>query len=115
MTRRRAKPTVQRHVFSVPEILEWADAHHARTGEWPTKKTGLIIGVLAENWRKVDNGLRWGYRGLPGGSSLAQILAEQRNVRNCAKLPAFRRQQILHWVDSHRKRTGAWPTAESGS
>src|SRR5665213_1127126 len=114
MSRPRAKPKVLRHVYSVPEILEWADAHHARTGAWPIYRSGLVLGVLAENWRKVDNALRWGYRGLPGGSSLAQLLAEKRNVRNGAKLPPFRLEQILLWVDNHYKRMGIWPIAESG-
>jgi hypothetical protein len=114
MSRPSATPKARRHLFSVLEILEWADAHHARTGAWPMSESGLITDVLAEKWRNVDSGLRLGLRGLPGGSSLAQLLAEQRNVRNCGALPVLRRKEILICADAHHKRTGAWPTSESG-
>jgi hypothetical protein len=30
-----------------------------------------------EKWRNIDNALRYGLRGLPGGSSLAKLLAEK--------------------------------------
>jgi hypothetical protein len=44
--------------------------------------SGVIKDDLAETWRRVDNGLRYGLRGLPGGSSLARLLDEKRGVRN---------------------------------
>ncbi len=109
-----AKRKSTRRLFSLPEILEWADAHHARKGAWPQIYSGPITELLSGNWRSVDNALRMGLRSLPGGSSLAQLLAEKRNVRNSGGLPALNPKQILVWADAHHARTGAWPTSESG-
>src|SRR5437764_1286171 len=100
--------------LSVEEILAWADAHHQRTGSWPTSESGPVAGSLDQTWRAVDNALRYGLRGLPGGSSLARLLADQRGVRNLGRLPPLTHKQILAWVDAHRQRTGNWPTAECG-
>jgi hypothetical protein len=99
----------------VDQILEWADAHHGRTGRWPVTASGPVrAGPLGLTWRKVDNALRLGLRGLDGGSSLARLLAEYRNVRNLHQLPRLNEAQVLAWADAHRKRTGSWPTAKSG-
>src|SRR5665213_2959303 len=114
MPRPRAKRKSPRRMFSIPEILEWADAHHARTGAWPQIYSGPITELLSGNWRSVDNALRMGLRSLPDGSSLAQLLAAKRNVRNVGALPTMTPQQVLVWADRHRERTGAWPTSESG-
>jgi hypothetical protein len=40
-----------------------------------------------ETWQAIENALRLGNRGIPGGSSLAQVLAQYRGVRNKARLP----------------------------
>src|SRR5438105_11379863 len=109
--RRRQRPPE----LSIAEILAWADAHHARAGSWPTCTSGPVRdGPLGENWRKIDNALRLGLRGLPGGSSLAQLLAAERGVRNRKGLPPFTEEQILRWADAHYARTGSWPGQDSG-
>jgi hypothetical protein len=51
---------------------------------------------------------------LPGGSSLPQVLAQKRGVRNHLALPPFRIKEILAWARTHRRQTGAWPTPKSG-
>src|SRR5437660_1151812 len=90
--------------------LAWADAHHARTGAWPKKSTGVVRdGPLGENWRKVDNALRYGLRELPGRSSLPQLLDRERGVRNKQDLPALSEDQILGWAQAHHQRHGSWP------
>jgi hypothetical protein len=104
----------ERPQFAVDRILEWADAFHARTGRWPTPLSGPINDTLEDNWRKVDDALRYGLRGLEGGSSLARLLAEQRGVRNLKQLPPITPRQILAWADAHHGRTGSWPTSTSG-
>lgn len=96
------------------QILAWADAHQARTGSWPTADAGTIPDSGGEKWLSVDNALRLGLRGLPGGSSLAQLLAQQRGVRNRKGLPPLTEEAILAWADAHRARTGGWPHARSG-
>jgi hypothetical protein len=112
-TRRRLKGS--RPELTVDQVLDWSDAHHRRTGRWPVTASGPVrAGPLGVTWRKVDNALRLGLRGLPGGSSLARLLAEHRNVRNLHQLPRLRQEQVLAWVDAHHKRTSSWPTAKSG-
>src|SRR5262249_8348275 len=71
-------------------------------------------GTRFETWLGVDRALRDGLRGLPGASSLAQLLAQAQGARNLHDLPPLPREQILLWADEHRQRTGAWPTARSG-
>jgi hypothetical protein len=110
--RRRRRSRLQ---ITAAQILAWADAHHRRTGRWPIAASGAVTaGPLGLTWRALDNALRLGLRGLEGGSSLALLLAEHRHVRNPHQLPRLSLQQILALADAHQKRTGAWPTAQSG-
>lgn len=101
--------------LTVVQILDWADAHHARTGQWPNVDSGEVYDAPAEKWRGLDMDLRRGFRGLPGGSSLAQLLARERDVRNIKGLPDLLLPRILAWADTHHARTGRWPTRQSGS
>jgi superfamily II DNA or RNA helicase len=100
--------------LTIESILEWANAEYERSGTWPTKSTGSVIGVPNETWAKVDSALIGGGRGLPGGSSLAKLLAEKRGVRNRKGLPSLTHEIILAWADAHYKRTGEWPERDSG-
>jgi len=94
--------------FTVKQILAWADAHHARTEEWPTSTSGVVDDAPGETWRAIDSALRDGYRGLPGGSSLSQLLVEYGRSRNLTV------EQILAWADAHHKRKKKWPTVNTG-
>ncbi len=96
------------------QILRWADLHHERTGTWPQKKSGTIPNSSRENWSAIDTALRVGVRGLPGGSSLARLLAHSRGVRNRKQLPPLRPEEILAWADAHLQRMARWPIATSG-
>ncbi len=96
------------------KILEWADAYHRRTGNWPQLKSGAIPEAPGETWSRVNGALTYGVRGQPGGSSLAQLLAAERAVRNLQDLPPLTVKQILAWADGHHRRTGQWPTRLSG-
>ncbi len=100
--------------LSEAQILAWADAFHARYHRWPKKDDGRIADNLNEKWLNVDMALRLGLRGLPGGSSLARLLALRRGVRNHMALPPLSREQILTWADAYRRRTGCWPDRNSG-
>ena len=101
--------------LSVPKILRWADAHYRRSGRWPGQDSGPIAGgVPDETWRGIDGALFQGLRGLPGGSSIAKILASHRGVRNPSMLPPLTTSQILAWADAHHARTGTWPRVLSG-
>jgi hypothetical protein len=114
MSHRRRGPRPRRPELTVARVLAWADAYHRRRGRWPQKHSGPVAGGGGETWRRIDDALAGGYRGLPGGSSLAQLLAQHRGLRNPGRLPRLTQRQVLAWADAHRRRTGAWPNYASG-
>lgn len=111
---RRTSPRQEAPLLEISQIVAWADAHHARTGEWPRRDSGVIAEAPRETWIKVDAALRLGLRGLPAGWSLARLLTHYRGVRNRKALPPYTEPQILAWADAHHRRTGRWPTAHEG-
>ena len=101
--------------LTVEQILGWADAHRARTGSWPTVKSGPIPGTAGETWSAIGQALIVGGRGLPGPTSLARVLARWRGARNHMDVPKLSARQILAWADAHHATTGKWPTRTSGT
>ncbi len=79
------------------------------------RDSGWVVGAKSETWLAFDRALAQGCRGLPGGSSLARLLAERRWVRNQGALPTLAEWQILGWAEAHRRRTGKLPNAGSGA
>ena len=67
-------------LLEIAEILAWADAHRARTGEWPRIHSGPIHEASRETWQGIDRALRYGHRGLPGGDSLPRLLGRERGA-----------------------------------
>jgi superfamily II DNA or RNA helicase len=108
----RNKATLPR--LTIEQILQWSDAHRKRTGQWPNQKSGEVLGEPGEKWANINSCLNRGLRNLPSGSSLAQVLVENRGIRNTANLPRLTIEQILQWADAHCKRTGKWPNQKSG-
>jgi len=105
---------VIRPTLTVEQILAWADAHRARSGAWPTAASGPVRDAPVETWTGIDQALRSGLRGLPGGGSLARLLAECRGKRLPARGLPLTVEQVLAWADAHHARTGRWPTRTSG-
>ena len=103
-----------RPVLTVEQVLAWADAHREASGEWPVEDSGPVSTAPGETWRAISGALARGDRGLPGGSSLARLLAEHRGARNPKDLPRFTIEQVLAWADAHRAATGRWPSSSSG-
>ena len=101
--------------LTIKQILAWADAHHQRTKQWPRVRSGPVRDAPGENWRKIDNALLLGLRGLPPGSSLAKRLDEHRGVRNRKQVMPLTIELVLGWADAHHRRTGRWPMTESGT
>jgi hypothetical protein len=95
-------------------ILGWADRHRGRTGAWPHLNAGPVADAPGETWGALNLALRNGHRGLPGGSSLARLLAERRGRRPRSPAPPLTVAQVRGWADLHRRRTGRWPRATSG-
>ncbi len=67
-----------------------------------------------ETWANIQFSLRAGRRSLPGGLTLAKLLAEQRGVRNFMDLSPLIIKQILAWADAHKEATGDWPNHQCG-
>jgi hypothetical protein len=112
---KRGVPNVAaRPRLTTRQILAWVDAWRQRTGAWPSRKSGAILGTDGETWAAIHSALAYGRRGLPGGSSLARFLARHRGRFNFKQQPSLTVQQILKWADAHRGRTGKWPSHRSG-
>jgi hypothetical protein len=73
--------------LTVAQILGWADAHHARAGEWPGVLSGPIPEAPGETWKAVNMALYRGFRGLPGGDSLARLLRRRRRRQRRGRPP----------------------------
>jgi hypothetical protein len=85
---KKARRPGRRPPLTVAEVLAWADAHRAHTGAWPGTAGGPVLACPGVTWRQIDNALRLGLRGLPGGSSLPRLLERAR----CA--PARRGRRV---------------------
>ncbi len=115
LAERRGVPNrARRSTLTFSDILAWADAFHARTGRWPTSRSGPVAEAPGETWGAIHSALEHGYRGFAGGYSLARMLADERDMSCTAHRPSLSIPQILRWADAHRARTGKWPSRESG-
>ncbi len=100
--------------LTAKQILAWADAHHARTGKWPREGSGRVFEASGYAWSSLDDALRRGTCGLPGGSSLFELLVTERGARAGGHAPALAVSTILAWADAFHARTGRWPLKKSG-
>ena len=107
---RRAEPGLTRK-----QILEWADLHYERTGQWPDRDSGPVIGAPHIAWGTIEKRLRRGGLNLPGGMTLTRLLREARGVWDRRGKPRLTEKRILKWADAHFNRTGRWPVTLSGS
>jgi len=64
--------------LSVEQIFAWARAYYQRNGKWPTADSGVVEESTEETWKKINNALREGFRGLPGEDSLSRLLRRHR-------------------------------------
>ena len=72
---RNARNRVSAILLTEGLIRQWAEEHRQRTGQWPRQRSGPVERAPGETWKLLDQALRKGHRGLPGGSSLAELLA----------------------------------------
>jgi hypothetical protein len=102
---RLRRPPTHRIPLTVDEILTWADAHRERTRKWPSSLSGPVVDApFPIAWCTVARALHEGLRGLPGGSSLKDLLAEHRNFRQ-----PLTAERILAWADAYHAAHGHWP------
>ena len=62
-------------------IAEQAIAFHKRNGEWPKTNSGKVCESVEDTWSIVNQALRKGSRGLPGGSSLKQFVSKLKGKK----------------------------------
>jgi hypothetical protein len=105
----------QRGPLRIPQIVRWADAYRKRTGRWPSQQSGPVLEAPGETWAGIDESLRGGHRGLPGGSSLPRLLAHARGKEHPLDLRRLTVKQILTWADTWHTRTSKWPISTSGA
>jgi hypothetical protein len=67
---------------------------------------GPVLAAPGQLWGTVHFALRWGLRGLPGGDTLALLLARERNKPHPCEKPRLTEAIILRWARAHRRRTG---------
>ena len=96
------------------EVLALADEHFRRTGRWPTRMSGRVIGAPGQTWLAIDKAIKRSDAEVRGFSSLAHLLTERRGTRYARYLPRLTIKQILEWADRHHRRTGRWPVHKSG-
>jgi len=106
--------TLRRPRLTRARILERAKLHFRRKGQWPTRDSGPVLGEPNDTWAAIEASLQQGLRGLPGGSSLARLLAEAGLKRHRQEPPVLTVPAILLWMKADYKATGKWPTRRSG-
>jgi hypothetical protein len=105
----------RRTLLTIDAILAWADAFHAAHGRWPGNRDRTVQAAPDQSWGAIDQALRQGRRGLPGGSSLGRLMVQHRGPEARPQPARLKVELILAWADEHYARTGDWPTANSGA
>ena len=91
--------------ITIEEVLALADAWFAKYGCWPKERDN-------QDWNSINAALREGRRGLPGGTTLARLLAEHRGLHHPLHQPRLTLRRILAWAKAHHRRTKRWPNAQ---
>lgn len=83
---RRSKRIPDSQRLLTEQILAWGKAYFASHGVFPNRDSGPIAALDGLKWSAVDAALKHGSRGLTGGSSLAALFGDRRNLHldNCA-------------------------------
>ena len=84
------------------------------TGRWPTCSSGPCLEAPGEHWGSLISAIHEGQRGLPGGTTFAQLLVKHRGHRSKGHAPRLSIPQILAWALAFQTRHGKWPTFRSG-
>lgn len=98
--------------YTATDILQSAALHKRRTGKYPSQISGEILDgpLKGRTWSSVDRALANGLNGLPGGSSLAEFLAEN-GMTNDISIEDILESARLHKENSEN---GKYPSELSG-
>ena len=100
--------------LSIDIIISWISDWHQSTGRYPCLNSGEIPGSGGETWMIVGAALYTGGRGLPGGLTLAKIIADRFGVRNQTNLPSLSVSIVREMVKEWKKQKGEFPRSDSG-
>jgi hypothetical protein len=98
---------------SAEEILQWADAFHARHRRWPGKDDPRVAG-MKWSWTSINHMIRRNGCGIEGVHTLTQLLARMRGKRNLSQLEPLSMAKIHCWADLFYSSTGRWPMQHDG-
>jgi hypothetical protein len=89
-------------VLSTPMIIDWIRQYLACHGKKPKQTSGVIEFAGSEykniTWSAINAVLWKGGRGLPGGSSLAQLVEKEFGIKNRANIPLLTENKICEWI-----------------
>lgn len=103
-----------RRPLTVVSVLIAAAEYHRQHGEWPgPESVDPALEAQGESWRRIDRALRDGGRGLPR-TTLVKLLAERSGARNKNRPGPLSEADIRTWILAHVRRTGSYPTRDSG-
>jgi len=103
-------PHLRKKHLTLARIKRWGNAYRKRHGRWPAPSDEPVEQDPSENWLKIEQALRQGYRGLPGGLSLAALFGR----RPRQKKSSLDLARILKWADAYYCRRGRWPPINAG-
>lgn len=110
---------MSRAPLSIELIIDWLRQYMNKYNKKPRMQSGIIEFAIGpyENitWSAINAALWKGGRGLPGGSSLANLIEEQFGIRNKMNLPGLTEAIIHEWIEQFIKKYHRKPIASDGT
>jgi superfamily II DNA or RNA helicase len=99
-----------RNVMLTEELIwQWMEGFRDKQGKFPTLSS--FEGTEGGRWVTINEALKGGYRGLPGGSSLLKLRKKMLGPADSDKLTEG---IIFEWMREHFAEHGRWPTQRCG-
>jgi hypothetical protein len=99
-------------------IIDWVHQHISKYNKKPRMLSGKIEFASGPykgiTWSAVNSALWKGGRGLVGGSSLANLIAEEFGIKNKMNLPPLTEKIICDWVGKFIEKNKRKPTKSDG-
>jgi hypothetical protein len=76
--------------LTVGQVLAWADAHHTRTGKWPTVASGPVAEAPGERWTAIDPEPTW-HAGWQASTGVAKVTGRSNHRHRATWWAATRR------------------------
>ena len=111
-------PSNGKPFITLSQLAQWIKFYHEKTGKWPAQASKeiweknedsqwqIVPGLI---WKHLDGWMRYGFRGLPRGSSLLQFRTEQ-GLCDPPGITAVSEAELLEWIRAYREKTGEWPS-----